>query len=943
LFGGMGCTFAALYPELFLSIRFMALKTSAPDTTLLNRYISEDSPESSKSHLAKQYFEQLYKNTVSTEAKAAGADIYVKDRLVVELKNKHQDWLSGFYQALHYSKKGLTYGAVCVIAYRFIGLWRLDSIPSKALELARQAGPLLAPSEVGVYNAVKTSKELKLAILHAASYRFDNLGDAGEDFGQGPTLAVYSLTKHLRNLDIGRIQINPNNFIAIIEEMKQYFERPIDAVHTFYDMVGFWDVTSTVPSPKASQPTRLNIVAENGGRQSEDFIVQPAQQKDFQQFVGQHYLFTNERSGLTADYYFSRFDEVMSKIDPEYTKQHGIFFTDHGLSKFALWFVRHFLDFKLSDDYVVFDAAAGSGNLVGSWKGHLKHKIISELQPDLLRIIDRRLSADPQNAIEGFTVVPKVSEDRGLNFLNISAADYYQILKNHLAKEHVTLDKPFAFLMNPPYKNTDENAGKRSRTDSGYDIHPSILSITGADAGKERYLAFLGQILRMAQAQVAEYPGFRPAILIFTPTSWLIPRPTYVPFRALFDEYFEYEDGFVITSNAFFKLKGNWPLAFTVWTYREDVTPGAKNEIKVRDFTHLNRKNFDFNWDVAEDVAQRPLEKTVEEAAIVNLSAKRGDIRTLLPDLLDSKGKYVRQPRLNIYRPLKVSEKGQRIVSGFPLIDTRHRSVSTPYGFADGGFVGFMDDLTPVRITQDTCGRLSNKPDRVWFQLRPAFIDINLNKVHNGPPDKYGYCAYDLSSAQATFTWFTLSKILNAGYPIWANQFDLWAPIFSSVEQQQQFYRLCYAYVLAENRCVVTTFEADNPIPGAPEIFVDNPLCPLNTNSFWARIIAPEFFQVPIDEATELVVAIENLYKQWTTVHCQGRFIFYNGLQNETYFKYFSQPDYLTPRAGLIQIKRYAELHAKSDLLDLLRVVSLRTKKVREKLQEFLQEIGYFK
>lgn len=920
----------------------MALKSAAPDTTLLARYITSDTPESSKSHFAKQYFDQLFKGQVTNEALAGGADIYIAGRLVVELKNKQQDWLAGFYQALHYGKRGLSYNSVCVIAHRFIGLWRLEAIPSKAMEIARQAGPILAPNEAGVDNARKTNKALQRDILLAASYRFDNLGDAGDDFAQGTTHAAFALTKHLRNLETGRIQINPNNFISVIEEMKQFFEHPIDAVHTFYDMVGFWDVTSTVPGPKGSQPTRLNIVAENGGRQSEDFTIEPAHQPGFRNFVGQRYLFTNERSGLTADYYFSRFDEVISKIDPEYTKQHGIFFTDHGLSKFALWFVRHYLEFKLSDDYVVFDAAAGSGNLVGSWRGHLKHKIISELQSDLLRIIDRRLSADPLNAIEGFTIVPKVSEDKGLNFLNISAQEYYQTLKNHLGKEHVALDKPFAFLMNPPYKNTDENASKRSDTDSGYDIHPSILAITGKDAGKERYLAFLGQILRMAQAQVAEFPGFRPAILIFTPTSWLIPRPTYAPFRTLFDEHFEFEDGFVVTSNAFFKLKGTWPLAFTVWTYRSEVTPGARNEIKLRDFTHLTKRNFDFNWDVAEDLAQAQIEKVVDKATIVDLSAKRGDIRTLLPDLPDGKGKIVRQPRLNIYRTLKASEKGQRVVSGFPLTDTRHRTVTSPYGFAEGSFVGFMDDLTPVRVNQDPLNRLTTRPDRVWFQLRPAFIDINLNKVHNGPPDKYGYCAYDLESAQATFMWFTLSKVLNAGYPVWANQFDLWAPAFATEQQRQEFLRLCYAYVLAENRCVVTTFEADNPVAGAPAVFVDNPLCPLNPSAFWAQVLAPEFFQAPADAATELVIAVENLYKQWATAHCQGRFMYYVGLQNETYFKHFSQPDFLTPRSGLIQIRRFAELHNKTDLLSLLRAITLRTKAVREELQQFLDKISYF-
>jgi len=53
-----------------------------------------------------------------------------------------------------------------------------------------------------------------------------------------------------------------------------------------------------------------------------------------------------------------------------------------------------------------------------SWKGHLKHKIVCELQPDLLKMIDRRMKLDPEHIQAGFTVVPKTSKNEGLNFLN---------------------------------------------------------------------------------------------------------------------------------------------------------------------------------------------------------------------------------------------------------------------------------------------------------------------------------------------------------------------------------------------------------------------------------------------------------------------------------------------------------------------------------------------
>ncbi len=109
--------------------------------------------------------------------------------------------------------------------------------------------------------------------------------------------------------------------------------------------------------------------------------------------------------------------------------------------------------------------------------------------------------------------------------------------------------------------------------------------------------------------------------------------------------------------------------------------------------------------------------------------------------------------------------------------------------------------------------RLSNLPDRVWLQLRPTFIDINLTKVQTGPSDKYGYCAHDLDSAKSLLNWFCITKAVVQKYPIWANQLDIWRPEIPS-DLEETWYAHCFAFVLAENRCVVTKFEANNPVVG---------------------------------------------------------------------------------------------------------------------------------
>ena len=62
---------------------------------------------------------------------------------------------------------------------------------------------------------------------------------------------------------------------------------------------------------------------------------------------------------------------------------------------------------------------------------------------------------------------------------------------------------------------------------------------------------------------------------------------------------------------------------------------------------------------------------------------------------------------------------------------------------------------------------------------------------------------------------------------------------------EKYWHSLCFAFVLAENRCVVTKFEANNPVDGAPEIFVDNPLCPTNRESFWCNTLDMEIVKEP--------------------------------------------------------------------------------------------------
>ncbi len=908
---------------------------------LLQKYIESDENEDAKRPLLFPLFSKIFKDKFTSESATGtfGADGYVEGRLIIEAKSSQSQWLEGFYQALHYKQKyGLSFTTVMVIAHNFVGVWKIKKLPEFAVILANTVEAHAAPSAIGKLNASKTLSANKLLIKEAAQYWLDPKDLKGELFKDKKSLITETYV--IRNLllillkdpESSRIPTTIHNFISRIEEMKYFFEEPIDAIHAFYSIIPYWDDTSVA----SLQGTNENLIVSGfSGTKSSDIIeVVPAKKQKFKDFINKYFIHTNNGSGLTVDYYFSRFDEVLAVLDPEYVKQHGIFFTDDNLSKFALWFAKQEVTETIHDNFIVFDPAGGSGNLISSYKGKIRQKIISELQPDLLKIIEKRIKADLWHSKIDVTIIPKTGSNEGLNFLDKNGSDYYEVLeKAVLESTQKGITKPLAFLVNPPYKNTDEKETIRDEKDAEYAIHPDILDLTGADAGKERYLAFLGQILNICKAQTDKLPTAKPLVMIFTPTSWLIPRPTYKGFREIWDNHFEYKSGFVTTSNEFFKLKGKWPLAFTIWQYNPIKKFNRTNVLRLLDLTLAKKQDLAFEWEDAEDVLNPLVKQFIKPFKYISFDNNRGDIRELLPLIKKDKTK-IKQSMLDFKRsPSSTELESNEIYGGLPLKDEKRKNQKT-YGTTKGEFVGFMDNIGLCRVKQDNLLRLQNEPDRVWFALMNTFLHINSTKILSSVPDKYGYCAYDIPSAQATFTWFAVAKCLVGKYPTWANQYDLWQPNISK-KLQNDWYALCYAFGLAENRCAVTKFEKDNPVAGAPEVWVDNPMSPNNLDSFYCAILQNEIKESKTI-ANELVDAIEDFYQYWNMNYTKGQILENIGLHDEPYFKYFDYPDFVTKNSGLIQIKKYAEVNQCKDLIEKLAEINTLTKNVKEAIYAML-------
>ena len=908
----------------------------------IKEYVESSKSENSKNELIFPFFKKIfYQNKFKREAEANGADAFIEGRLLIELKSKYEDWLAGFYQALHYHEKfGMNYSSVCVICRNFIGLWHIQNIPPDALKIITEADKSIAPNEIGKRNANKTNKALEKQILNSNRFLYDDTQTLYLDS------KLLKFEDSLNSIDLLRNPINQHNFLRKIGDLKQFFinsKDPLDAIHCFYTILAFWDMTSKVPPARNAEPSILWVSAKNGSSASDEFIMQPKYHNDFRKFVEEHFVYTNEDEGITIDYYFSRFDEALAEHSPDYVKQHGIYFTDINLSKFALWFIREkYGEKKLSDKYIVIDPAGGSGNLISSWRrNHLKFKIVSELNPDLLKTIELRLKNDPIQIQQGYSIIPKTYENQGLNFIDKSAQNYYNIIEQYLKKEGKEIDKPFAFLLNPPYKNTDENVKDRTKHKAEYPIDESILSLSGNDASKERYILFLAQILEMCKIQADKSPSIEPIIMIFTPTPWLIPRPTFSHFRSIFDQYFKFEKGFMVNGKEFFKGIGRWPVSFTIWRFNQKKN---KNRVVLLNLTELKSSALStIPWNQNLDIINQEVKKILKGKKEVLFDNSRNDIRDSIPNIFSkNKNILVKNGRYNFYRNLNKEEIGKEIISGFPLKDIRHEKITAPHGFTDGSFVGFMDDNTPVRLRQEQLNRHSNKPDRLWCKLESSIVNANLPRIHSGPSDNRSYCALDVQTAKVLLEWYAITRAINGRYPVWVNQLYIWkiSDQFDNHAMRSIFTELSFAYTLSDNICIVTKFEKDNPVIGAPEIFVDNPLCPTNTESFWSKTLDSEVNDI---KAKSLVDEIKSLYDFWNVHYCRGQFIENCDLKDEAYFKYFDYPDFVTPYSGLIQIRKYAEVNGKTDIIERFEKIKLITKEVRERIYTLLvNDFKYF-
>ncbi len=639
--------------------------------------------------------------------------------------------------------------------------------------------------------------------------------------------------------------------------------------------------------------------------------LKPDHRDHFKRFVEDRYV--SDDKYPSKDVFFAHFDKALDAVDPDFRVRHGIFFTDLDLSRFTMWFVKRQLG-DIGKNYLVIDPACGSGNLVTNWRSplELRHKVVSEIEPELLFAIERRMQGDEWHNGK-FTVVPKVSEGKGLNFLDKSADEYLEIIKTYLNEKGLKPDKPIAFLCNPPYRSDDD----QSASAISYEIHPSIVDLTSKDGSSERYCCFLAQMkLICERAESSGLPG-NSLLLLFTKAAWLTDRPVFQKIRSEILTDFEEAGGIIVNSKEFFDVKVRFPVAFTIWKYTSGKSLDPKRPINIIDLTWVKKQSMSqIRWDSAlSSAADCELILADKRSVLVPFGYPKENIKS-----------WSTQTRKDIQRERRKSESTND-PCGLPLGDHRHARKKR-LGEKDGNFVAFLDDLTPCRIKTTTNGV-------PWFRLNNQFMDCRKTRCLSGPPDNRGFFAGDKVQTTKTFIWFALGRTFaSEGYPMWVDAMEMWG-----LEPTPNITKIAYAIGFAENECVETIFPANDPIRGIPELFVINPLSPNSKDSFWSKEMKPIFVN-DSSAAHRLVNSVDRLFSNWEK---------YLGDRNEitvTYKRpYFIGRGKLSANSGIVQIVDYAKEMDVKELLDLFKDVQENLNKVKKIFHEMLlnmDQVNYF-
>lgn len=238
-------------------------------------------------------------------------------------------------------------------------------------------------------------------------------------------------------------------------------------------------------------------------------------------------------------------------------KGEGAYYTSNILVDEAHKMLEQHLGIDWKDKYVIWDCAAGRGNLTNGYT--FKELYCSTLHEEDLKYVEEGVKFQ-------------------LDFLNDDIEKSHKI-HPELVKA-LKEDKPILFLINPPYR-----ADKEVIDIEGV-IYPTPTTKIGKQMQSEGlgicayqlYSQFLRQIINIKK----RYNLLSVHIAIFSPITYM-QGEKYRKFRNIFLSEFDFKGGMVFNANSFNGVYGKWDVSFSIWGSGE-----CKNK---NEFIHLQKES----------------------------------------------------------------------------------------------------------------------------------------------------------------------------------------------------------------------------------------------------------------------------------------------------------------------------------------------------------------
>lgn len=242
-------------------------------------------------------------------------------------------------------------------------------------------------------------------------------------------------------------------------------------------------------------------------------------------------------------------------IPQDIRERKGAFFTPSQWVEKSQYYLTQTLGDNWQDEYIIWDCAAGTGNLLTGLTN--KYNIwASTLDKADVNVIHERIN-------NGANLLS--SQVFQFDFLNDDFSTLPGPLLNIL--ENPEKSKNLVFLINPPYAEATSKSviTKKGQNKIGVSTDHSINDYYNeiiGNASNELFALFMARI----------YEHFPNSILAQFSTLKFINGSNFRKFKSFFKA--SYKKGFIVPANTFDNVKGSFPIGFTIWnlSIKEPIT-----------------------------------------------------------------------------------------------------------------------------------------------------------------------------------------------------------------------------------------------------------------------------------------------------------------------------------------------------------------------------------